>query len=113
MKAGEHWILDGHEPVTADPMTWARWVETTDRHVDRTQVAEADVSTVFLGIDHNFTSRGEPVLFETMIFGGPHSDATWRYRTWDEAAAGHARIVAALQAGTDPDEAEKAAAMGR
>ena len=28
------------------------------------------ISTVFLGIDHNFNLEGPPLLFETMIFGG-------------------------------------------
>jgi len=28
------------------------------------------VSTVFLGLDHNFSSKGPPVVFETMVFGG-------------------------------------------
>lgn len=100
-----HWILDGHEPVAVDLFTWARWFEDAERHIDRTQVGDADVSTVFLGIDHNFAPSGPPVLFETMIFGGQHSDACWRYTTWDQAAAGHHRIVDALEAGEDPTDA--------
>jgi hypothetical protein len=98
----DHWILEGHEPVSADLLAWARWFEDAERHVGRTQVGEADVSTVFLGIDHNFSGVGGPILFETMIFGGPCSESQWRYRTWDEAAAGHARVVAALEAGVEP-----------
>jgi len=27
------------------------------------------VSTVFLGIDHNWSRSGDPILFETMVFG--------------------------------------------
>lgn len=42
------------------------------------------VSTVFLGLDH-FGRVGEPVLWETMIFGGAHDGYQARYtsrRTW-------------------------------
>jgi hypothetical protein len=99
-----YWILDDHEPVATDLITWAKWFETAERHVARTRVGEADVSTVFLGADHNFVGGGAPILFETMIFGGPHSDSVWRYATWAGATTGHARIVAALTAGKDPDE---------
>jgi len=51
------------------------------------------VSTVFLGLDHNFSGYGPPILFETMIFGGPYNTYQERYRTWDEAERGHARAV--------------------
>lgn len=35
-----------------------------------TKIEEAEVSTMFLCFDHAF-GRGPPVLWETMIFGGP------------------------------------------
>jgi len=46
------------------------------------------ISTVFLGIDHNFGS-GAPILFETMVFGGKHNGFQQRYSTWREAVYGH------------------------
>jgi hypothetical protein len=61
---------------------WAR--------VAQDQIGVARVSTVFMGIDHNFTRGGPPLLFETMIFGGPEDGFQARYSTWDEAEAGHA-----------------------
>jgi len=33
---------------------FGEWVETADRVVSHTQVADIEVSTVFLGIDHQF-----------------------------------------------------------
>jgi hypothetical protein len=51
------------------------------------------ISTVFLGIDHNHLRQGPPILFETMIFGGPYDQYMDRYCTWAEAEAGHARAV--------------------
>lgn len=98
----EHMVLDGeHNVVPVGLLEWARWFETADRHVNRTQVGEADVSTVFLGIDHSFGGKA-PLWFETMVFGGPHDQATFRYTTWAQAEAGHARVVAALEAGQEP-----------
>jgi hypothetical protein len=75
-------------------MTWARWFESTDRHVRQTIQGDVTVSTVFLGLDHSFSGHGPPVLFETMAFGveGLEHDQE-RYCTWDEAEAGHERWV--------------------
>jgi hypothetical protein len=63
------------------------------KHVARTKVYEGcEVSTVFLGLDHRF-GDGPPIVFETMVFGGPFDQDCDRYESWDEAVAGHARIV--------------------
>lgn len=50
------------------------------------------VSTVFLGLDHSF-GRSEPLLYETMIFGGPLDQEQWRYSNESEARAGHKNAV--------------------
>lgn len=93
-----NYILDGHTPVPCpDIVKWGLWYETADRHVARDIVNDVTVSTVFLGIDHSF-GRDEPVLFETMIFGGPHDEYQRRYCTWDEAEAGHRKALALVAA---------------
>jgi hypothetical protein len=89
----DHYILNGHEPVAADLMTWAQWFEKADRRVAFNKIGDTDVSTVFLGIDHNFYGRGAPLLFETMVFGGPLDQECQRYSTWDQAEAGHMAMV--------------------
>jgi len=33
---------------------WATWFETGDRRVARKEIGDIAISTVFLGIDHNF-----------------------------------------------------------
>ena len=49
------------------------------------------VSTVFLGMDHNWMRSGEPLLYETAIsIVGCGIDVVERYRTREEAALGHA-----------------------
>jgi hypothetical protein len=89
------YILDGHTPVSEpDLMTWGRWFEKADRHVCRTEVGDVKVSTVFLGIDHAFGGFGDkPVLFETMVFGGPHDQWQDRCSTWDEAVVMHQKAL--------------------
>lgn len=62
----------------------------------RMHAARILVSTVFLGLDHNW-GRGPPLLFETLIFGGPLHDEMWRYPTWDAAVAGHTAAVQAVK----------------
>lgn len=85
--------LDGKTPVMEpDLLKWGAWFEGADRHVQNDNLTIdgkiIHVSTVFLGLDHNFTG-GKPILFEIMIFGGAHNDFQERYSTWEEAEEGH------------------------
>ena len=96
----DKYILDkNHQPVKCDDlMKWANWFENADRKVAKTIIDirlhnEISVSTVFLGLDHNF-GEGTPILFETMIFGGKFDQEMDRYSTWDEAVKGHEKMVA-------------------
>jgi hypothetical protein len=110
-----YYVLDGREVRTVD--TIEEWGETFDRN--NRQVASTDMgcfgelSTVFLGLDHSFREGATPILFETMVFEGPcDQDLQWRWHTYDEAEAGHARIAKAfteLWPGL-PDEERVAAA---
>lgn len=79
--------------VPVDMMTWATMFEESDRRVALTQLGEATVSTVFLGLNHAF-GGGRPLWFETMVFGGEHDQDMDRYATLEEAMAGHERMVA-------------------
>lgn len=91
------WVLDAAgNAVPADFETWARWFQVTDRKLaeDRVDGGRVRVSTVFLGIDHQMMPGGPPVLWETMIFGGPHDDYQERYATREAAGEGHARALA-------------------
>lgn len=80
------------DPVEADLLTWAQWLENADRVVAFDKLDRADISTVFLGIDHRF-GDGPPLLYETMIFGGAHEGHQCRYSTRDEALLGHSEAV--------------------
>lgn len=91
------YILEGKTPVRAEStLSWGRWFEANGakRLVAGDKLdGGVRVSTVFLGVDHSF-GGGDPLLFETMIFEGPHADYQERYSTWAEAEAGHARALA-------------------
>lgn len=87
----DKYILNGHEVVPADLMTWSKWFEKSDRTVRKTTIGDVDVSTVFIGLDHRFGDAGPPLVFETMIFGGQHDEYQDRCSTWDEAEAMHAK----------------------
>ena len=66
--------------------TQDEWINMTgdEKRVDFNSFGEVEVSTVFLGIDHQF-GYGKPLLFETMIFGGKNDGYQTRYSTWEEA----------------------------
>jgi len=54
------------------------------------------ISTVWLGIDHNFSGNGPPIIFETMVFDSEESLTdldVCRYATEVEALFGHEVMV--------------------
>ena len=99
MKNGNYYILDGdgNPVVEPDVIKWAKCFNEDDRVVIKTKVGEREVSTVFLGLDHQY-GFGPPLLYETMVFGVPEDEEIQeRYTTRDEALAGHTRIVEQLR----------------
>lgn len=99
MKKPMYWILVGRVPQPARLEAWGVWFENFDnRRVgdDKIERIDADpvrVSTVFLGLDHSF-GDGPPLLFESMVFGGPLDGEQHRYCTLDEAERGHKHLLA-------------------
>jgi hypothetical protein len=93
MEWPDYYILMDRLPVAVDLETWSRWFATADRRVAQDRIGPVRISTVFLGLNHNMRATGEPVLFETMIFGGPLDDYQWRYATYADAERGHSEAV--------------------
>lgn len=55
------------------------------------------VSTVFLGMDHNYFG-GEPRIFETAVFNGEtRAEIFGRCATWEQAEAMHEQAVLAAK----------------
>lgn len=103
-----HYILKDSEVHEVDMLEWAEWFNGSsiqDRVVAKTWYGPfqcIEISTVFLGIDHNFIGAGEPHIFETMVFGGLLSDEQERYGTLENAMLGHERMVAKVRKTENP-----------
>jgi hypothetical protein len=88
---------------------WAQAFDAEDRHIGYTNVGKYEVSTVWLGLDHNWTEGGPPLIFETMVFNRRATKNRFselycaRYRSEREAKAGHDLVVARLQRGETLD----------
>ena len=64
----EYYLLVDKKIVPVDNLLeWAKGFEEGSRIVTQEYVGDQWISTVFLGIDHQW-GKGKPVLFETMIF---------------------------------------------
>ena len=73
------------------------WVENNQGQtiVKQDSIGDISVSTVFLGLDHSFsTPRNSPILWETMIFGGENDQAYQeRYASYEQAIEGHQKAI--------------------
>ena len=117
---GTYYLLDeqGNAIETLDVIEWSQHVESYRRvafdTVDYFGRA-ITVSTVFLGINHNFLENGPPILFETMLFmdctpftdmlGVTHTTkdleempyGQQRYHTLEEAKREHHKLTVYLK----------------
>lgn len=88
-EAGEVRPAEAFESPFALPMKW--------RRLGYDQVGPWTISTVFLGMDHNFSlGLPVPILWETMLF--PQTEVVARYATREEAVDGHWSVVLGLSA---------------
>lgn len=79
---------------------WGKLMENkAARSVALDVIDHVRVSTVWLGLDHQHTPGGPPLIFETMVFGGENDDYCRRYSTEAEAIAGHKAVCDAIRAG--------------
>jgi hypothetical protein len=95
----DKYILVGQTPVPChSTLQWAAWFEEADCQVALTKVGKLLISTVFLGLNHNFIGAGDPLLFETIIFDAEGTGGyPRRFVTWLEAEQGHRKAVEALR----------------
>lgn len=78
------------EPISVQE--WGALMESRDyRIVKVTEINGIVVSTVWLGLDHNFIGDGPPLIFETMVFrpGERGGELIYRYTTHEQAERGH------------------------
>lgn len=95
----KHYILENGATKEVSLLEWAEWFENFElRKIAQTDISKKVwVSTVFLGIDHNFLGGGPPLLFETMVFGLDDEEIFHRSATLDEAKISHETVVAFLK----------------
>jgi hypothetical protein len=95
----DKYILDaeGRPQPVDDLIAWARWFENADRIVKQDFAEGSEgrvgVSTIFLGLDHNYSGRGGPILWESLVFGTSLDGEMQRYRSKAEAIRGHEALV--------------------
>ncbi len=109
------YILDDDHRVrkTHNMAEWGKWMEKFGKNrIIRQTLLKNNcwVSTVFLGVDYNWTGKGEPIVFETMVFDKnvihqyalgdekPRDDIgeelyQTRYTSYDKALRGHKQAV--------------------
>jgi len=107
MSSRLYYILDENDSpvIEHDLYKWARWMQKTERHVADQKIGPYRISTVFLGLDHNYGDKDGPVLWETMIF---HDDKNANAEldleqdrcsgSREQAEAMHARMVERVKA---------------
>lgn len=98
-----YYILNEDKSISpVDLRTWATWIEENpeQKRIAKDEVSDYLVSTVFLGLDHQW-GEGPPVVFETMIF---QPDKTGfddlyccRYSTYEEALETHKKITEGVE----------------
>ncbi len=80
---------------------------TNYRHVGDETINDYRISTVFIGICHNFNPWSHtPIVFETMIFDKENNSLDYqeRYSTWQEAEEGHKRAIEWVKNGCKENE---------
>jgi hypothetical protein len=94
------YILVDRKPVQhPNNDAWFKWFGNMDnRRVALTMIGEEiRISTIFGGIDRSYGNAEQPLLFETIVFGGEHDQEEWLTATWQEAEQQHAEVVALIK----------------
>jgi hypothetical protein len=92
----DRYILNSSGEPVAEPdlVTWATAFGSCECTVKQENVGKFWISTVFLGLDHNFFDDGPPVLWETMVFLNHKDIAMDRCSgSREQALAMHAAMV--------------------
>lgn len=80
--------------------------KTRTKHVSDDIVNEKRISTVWLGVDHQYKPNAPLHVFETMVFEKDYSSEIYcdRYSTWKEAQEGHKKAIEWVKNGCKDEE---------
>ena len=82
------WYDRSGNPIGVDE--YARlYADPQYQRLQSTEYGGVRVSTIWLGCNLGFNEKMQALIFETMVFGGPHDKRQWRYATEQEAQDGH------------------------
>lgn len=88
----EPWISNDKERVRQEKLSHYRLFKRIRPNWGHDDIKIIYVSTVFLGLDHQWQD-GPPLVFETMIFNGPIHEYQDRCSTWAQAEMMHEKAV--------------------
>lgn len=91
-------LNEDNKAIPCSLLEWSDYIKSPvlSRIVKQEQILDHMVSTVFLGINHNFFDDGKsPHIFETMIFPKETLSDIYceRYSTWEQAEKGHQKAI--------------------
>jgi hypothetical protein len=93
-----YYILDENKnAVPTTSIEWAKFLhqKKNERIVAKSNVGDYTISTVFIGLNHNWDDYDDKAhIFETMIFDHNHDDIYCsRTDTWKEAEKEHQNAI--------------------
>lgn len=97
-----YYLDENKNPIRCDLKTWTIKFDNQNRVVKQEEVNDKYVSTMFLGLDHNYLEDNDnPHIFETMIFQNNDWQDIYceRYSTYQEAEEGHEKAVQLVKQG--------------
>jgi len=84
-----------------DLMAWARFMgDWEHKYLKCDTLGRATIQTIFRGQDTRMQPDGEPMLFETMVYGGKLHREMQEYATRADAVRGHEAMVKRVESGT-------------
>lgn len=95
---GTYRLDENKNAIPCSIEVWGKQIEemkkNKTKHVAYEKIDDKRISTVWLGLDHQWCDNGKPLLYETMIFNKDAYDIYCeRYSTWQEAEEGHKKAV--------------------
>lgn len=118
-KAYYYRLGDGGVPVACSPAEWSTWFVKShkERTVARDEIGTTHaVSTMFLSLWNGDDAQGNPILWETIVYGRTDDEIedclsrmVIQYASLDAAKVGHELVVARLRDTIARAEASKPA----
>lgn len=95
---GTYKLDENKNAIPCSTEEWARQIEgmkkNKTKHIADETIEDKRISTIWLGLDHQWMPRGRPLIYETMVFDKDARDIYCeRYSTWQEAEIGHKKAV--------------------